>query len=341
MRIGLATSGLLRLKPFVEELLGGRAVLLSRALRRVDTVVGWGHKPTADKARRHAGRHGLPYVAFEDGLIRSIEPGNEELPASLVMDRQGIYYDAHARSDLEDHVRRLADERDPDVFARARKAIAFLQDKRLSKYNNHRHDTLPDLSLGSGEADGRVLLVDQTAEDASIAGAMATEQTFETMLRAAVAENPDREILIKVHPETLLGRKGGHFDEDSLKAAASRDPALQKALEEARLKLIADSVNPWALLEACARVYCVSSQLGFEALLAGREVHCFGMPFYAGWRLTNDRLPPPERRGPVPLEALVSAFYFEYSRYPDHVTGGFIEFEEAAQRLAGRRNGTV
>jgi capsular polysaccharide export protein len=36
--------------------------------------------------------------------------------------------------------------------------------------------------------------------------------------------------------------------------------------------------------------------MGFEALLWGRPVHCFGMPFYAGWGLTHDRLLPPARR---------------------------------------------
>lgn len=341
MKIGLATSGLLRLKPFIEELLGGRAVLLSRTLRRVDTVVGWGHKPTADKARRYAAKHSLPYVAFEDGFIRSIHPGNDELPSSLVMDRQGIYYDARVPSDLEDHVRRLANDSDPATLARCRTAIDFLRRNRLSKYNNHRFHDLSELSLDSVETDRRILLVDQTAEDASIAGAMASEQTFEAMLLAAVAENPDHEFLIKIHPETLLGRKGGHFDQESLNTAASRDPALKKAFEEGRLKLVADSINPWALLEACAKVYCVSSQLGFEALLAGRQVHCFGMPFYAGWGLTKDRTSPPDRREPVRLEALVGACYFEYSRYPDHIAGGFIEFEEAAQRLVDLRDRAI
>jgi capsular polysaccharide export protein len=339
MRIGLATSGLLRLKPFIEQLLGGKAVLLSRSLRRVDIVAGWGHKPTADKARRYATKHGLRYVAFEDGLIRSVHPGNAELPLSLVIDRQGIYYDARVPSELEDHIRRLTREGDPDTFARARTAIDFLRKNRLSKYNNHPFDDLSALSLTESGPDNRVLLVDQTAGDASIAGAMAAEETFEAMLLACAAENPDRELLIKVHPETLLGRKGGHFDRDSLSAAASREPVLKKALEEGRLKLVAKSINPWALLDACSKVYCVSSQLGFEALLAKREVHCFGVPFYAGWGLTKDRVSSPKRRTSAPLEALTGAFYFEYSRYPDHMTGGFIEFEEAAQRLVDLRDG--
>ena len=68
-------------------------------------------------------------------------------------------------------------------------------------------------------------------------------------------------------------------------------------------------MHPAALLEQAEAVYVVTSQMGFEALLWGRPVHCFGMPFYAGWGLTHDRLPAPERRRGVrpSLEALVHA----------------------------------
>ena len=40
------------------------------------------------------------------------------------------------------------------------------------------------------------------------------------------------------------------------------------------------------------RVYVVSSTMGFEALLAGKSVTCFGMPWYAGWGATDDRQAP-------------------------------------------------
>lgn len=46
--------------------------------------------------------------------------------------------------------------------------------------------------------------------------------------------------------------------------------------------------HPHALLNRVEAVYTVSSQLGFEALLLGKPVYCFGMPFYAGWGLTFD-----------------------------------------------------
>ena len=55
-------------------------------------------------------------------------------------------------------------------------------------------------------------------------------------------------------------------------------------------------MHPVRLLEKAEAVYCVTSQMGFEALLWGKPVRTFGMPFYAGWGLTQDELPSPARR---------------------------------------------
>lgn len=50
-------------------------------------VAGWGHKPTADRARRYAAAHDLPYIAVEDGFLRSLCLGCESAaPLSLVVD---------------------------------------------------------------------------------------------------------------------------------------------------------------------------------------------------------------------------------------------------------------
>ena len=65
-------------------------------------IVGWGHKPTADKARCYALKHNLPYIALEDGFLRSLDLGCKGAqPLSLVVDHTGIYYDATEPSDLE------------------------------------------------------------------------------------------------------------------------------------------------------------------------------------------------------------------------------------------------
>lgn len=41
-------------------------------------------------------------------------------------------------------------------------------------------------------------------------------------------------------------------------------------------------------LESVDEVHTISSLTGFEALLRGLKVTCYGLPFYAGWGLTTD-----------------------------------------------------
>jgi capsular polysaccharide export protein len=101
--------------------------------------------------------------------------------------------------------------------------------------------------------------------------------------------------------------KKGHFDLAAL--AANK-----------RVRIVADPVHPSSLIKHADAVYTVTSQMGFEALIWGKRVRCFGMPFYAGYGLTDDELPPPERRKPVTLEQLVHAALVKYPRYIDPVT---------------------
>ena len=75
---------------------------IHRRHAKFSAVAGWGHKPTAVKARRFAQQNKLPYVALEDGFLRSIRLGRDgEQPLSLVVDPVGIYYDARQPSQLE------------------------------------------------------------------------------------------------------------------------------------------------------------------------------------------------------------------------------------------------
>lgn len=61
-------------------------------------ALGWSHKSTVYKARRGVVKHNLPYIALEDGFLRSLDLGFKGAqPLSLVMDHTGIYYDAGDR----------------------------------------------------------------------------------------------------------------------------------------------------------------------------------------------------------------------------------------------------
>ncbi|WP_298965073.1 hypothetical protein [uncultured Roseibium sp.] len=336
MKIGIATSGLWRLRDAVELLSGGAAFKLSILKGEADLYAGWGHKPTAAKTRQVARISGKPYIAFEDAFLRSVFPGDAELPLGMIIDRTGIYYDASQPSDLEAYINR---RRCIGAKASDYRMIEVLRERRLSKYNYNMIDSLVSLGLQSADRMDRVLVVDQTAGDASISGAGAGRDSFDKMLRAAVAENPDAEILLRVHPETMLGRKAGHFSVEYLENLAMQNVAFRHCYSEDRLRLTPEALNPWALLEGCAKVYCVSSQLGFEALLAGCEVHCFGMPFYGGWGITRDRMvPAPSRRGPATLEAVFAGTYIDYSHYVDHSSKSLMHIDEAIEFLSQKRN---
>lgn len=280
----------------------------------VDGVLAWGRKPSARVAEAFAARHGLPVWRVEDGFLRSVGLGDADPPLSLGLDDLGIYYDAGAPSRLEALVQAPHDE---VQRARARALQALWREGRLSKYNHAREAPPP--------VDGPfVLVVDQTFGDASIAFGQAGPEHFARMLEAALDEHPGLPVVLKVHPDVIAGRKRGHFDRLTPGQAA-------------RVQLLAGNAHACSLLEATQAVYTVTSQMGFEALLWGRPVRCFGMPFYAGWGLTGDELPPPDRRRAVGLDDLVHAALIEYPRYLDPETGQRCEPERLMAWMALQR----
>src|SRR6476659_4181549 len=122
--------------------------------RNCAAVAGWGHKPTARRARRFAARNGKPYIAFEDGFLRSIRPGAETRPMSLIMDRSGIYYDARGPSDLENML--ASADFSGEEIETAEAIMAALRRDRLSKYNNA---PIPFEILPSGGGRKRILIL--------------------------------------------------------------------------------------------------------------------------------------------------------------------------------------
>lgn len=334
-RIGIFSRGILRI-PLIAVLLKATPVRL-RAWRvaAVDVVAGWGMRPTTRKALVHADKHGLPYVALEDGFLRSCGTGEHHPPLSLVVDDTGIYYDCTRPSALERLLGSAANLFQPDVDAVLR-ARQHLLDAGLSKYNH-----APDLSPGALRADDvqRVLVVDQTVGDMSVALGGANEQTFEDMLAAALKENPEATIYVKTHPEVSAGRKGGYLT------------AVQPS---ARVVLLREAVNPLSLICQMDKVYVVSSTMGFEALLANKHVVCFGVPWYAGWGVTDDRQPhhPAMARRAAgtgrcrSVDELFAAGYMRYTRYLnpethqlgtiDNVMTWLERQRSMAQRFAGR-----
>jgi capsular polysaccharide export protein len=282
----------------------------------VQAVLGWGMKPTAAAGRRWAERNGRPYVALEDGFLRSVGIGEAGATSlSLIVDDLGVYYDATRPSRLEQLIRTADDWCNAATIARARGLIDRIVASGVSKTNMG-----GPLDPGLLKPGRRVLIVDQTFGDASIACGLATAQSFDDMIAAARRDEPDAQLIVKRHPAVAAGRKRGCVT------------------DLAGVTLVDTDVRPAELLAAVDAVYCVTSALGFEALLRGLPVRCFGAPFYSGWGLTTDAVQTGRRGVLRSIEQVAAAALIAYSRYVDPVTGDRCEAEQALERLIALRD---
>lgn len=300
-KIGFFSKGIIGI-PFLDVFVKADVVALKYfPPSRVDEVAGWGLRSTTRKPVAYARAFGLSYVSLEDGFLRSFGTGEDFPPLSLVIDDTGIYYDCTKPSALERLLNESDDLLSPDVSARAQ-----LLSRSLSKYNLA--PALASNALRSRDT-ARVLVIDQTAGDMSVALGSADAHTFQAMLAAARAENPGATVYVKTHPEVASGRKRGY---------------LTDIKDDASTVTLRNAVNPLSLIAHMDRVYVVTSTMGFEALLAGKPVTCFGVPWYAGWGVTDDRQsdhPAMARRTRRrSVDELFAAGYIHYTRYLNPVT---------------------
>ncbi|WP_128254432.1 capsular polysaccharide biosynthesis protein [Falsirhodobacter deserti] len=266
-----------------------------------DAVVVWGHSPVARRGEAAARARGVPLLRLEDAFLRSVHPGRARRcgPLGVFLDNT-VHFDASRRSSIE---AALHEPAEPDLLARAEEGIARLRALDLSKYNSFD----PDAAL---PAPGFVLVVDQVRGDASTRDA--GDAAFARMLVAAREEHPGMRIVVKAHPETIGGLRGGHFSD---------------------IETLTTPVSPWKLLERAHAVYTVSSQLGFEAILAGHRPRVFGTPFYAGWGLSVDEVSFPRRSARPSVQQLFAAAMIQTPLWHDPCRDRLCTFEEAVDQL--------
>jgi len=325
LEIAVFSSGIRRLS-HLEQFLDAGAIHYrptARRAARVDYVIGWGTKATSARAEEFAARFQKPLLRLEDGFFRSVRAGKGQPPLSLVVDDLGIYYDATGPSRLEALLNAPPEDdplSDPRLLQRARAARGLVCSAGLSKYNDAPVD-LPGWldELGTPF----VLVVDQTHGDEAVRRGNVPEGGFDRMLEAALKEHPDTPIVVKTHPEVVLGKKRGYLT--------------QAAETSGRVRVLATHTSPLAVVERASHVYVATSQLGFEALLLGKKVSCFGTPFYSGWGLTDDRVPLPRRTRRRSVDELAAAAWILYPRYVDPVTGLRCELEDILSHLELQR----
>lgn len=267
-------------------------------------------------ASSFARRHAIPVCIIEDGFIRSAVPhAGRTPPLSLIMDSQTAYFDSRTPSDLEHILQHHDFDADRVLMQRALQGMETLLSKGISKYNAPADPVVP--SYGPKKK-RRVLALGQVDGDASIRYGCPIPVTNQDMVRQAVAENSDAEVIYKPHPDVLSGVR---HSSANLAELAQICTVLTGRLPMSRA------------FETIDHVYTITSLAGFEALMRRLPVTVLGAPFYAGWGLTDDRQTLARRTRRLTVEQVFAAAYLLYPRYFDPDTGATTTFEAVVQDL--------
>jgi capsular polysaccharide export protein len=280
-----------RKRAIVRRFLGGSSVCFIRnakSLPEGSTLLLWGSAAAPVDAPKD-----VQLIRLEDGFLRSVGLGADLThPLSWVIDQRGIYYDATRPSDLEYLLSSV--DFDDDLLARAANLRDQVVKHGLTKYN-----------VGQGRwarplVKAKLILVPgQVETDASLRFGAPGIRSNMGLLQAVRSAHPDAYIVYKPHPDVVGLRAQGQGEGEALQWCD--EVVVDIAMGE--------------MLAAVDEVHVLTSLAGFEALLRGLRVNCYGQPFYAGWGLTKDVLPIARRTRILSLDALVAGALILYPTY--------------------------
>lgn len=270
------------------------------------TVLVWGSRRLD---RLPAGCH---VVRLEDGFLRSVGLGAQfARPLSWVVDFDHLYFDAEGPSRLE----RLLNTEEPttEQRARAERLLEQVIQSGITKYNTGQSD------WQRPKGASRVILVPgQVESDASIRLGSPVTNTNIGLLKTVREENPSAWIVYKPHPDVLAGaRKLGRNEQSAPKWCNE----------------VVTDVSMAAMLDGVDEVHTMTSLAGFEALLRHKSVTCYGLPFYAGWGLTHDRIARSTRTRRLDTLDLVHTVLIRYPFYVSGLTGQYVTPEQTLSEL--------
>lgn len=262
--------------------------------KKATVCIVWGIKDE-QRWQLATSQRDIPLWHMEDGFLRSSGLGSDlQPPLSLVLDKTGIYYDATRPSDLENLLNHS--QLTPAQHQRAETFRQKLIASKLSKYNLGQHWVIPDSAKGKR----KILVTGQVEDDASIARGTLSIRTNLALLRTVRSRNPDTFIIYKPHPDVLAGNRPGHIPEYEAQNLADC------------VALNADIIE---CIQQVDEVHTMTSLSGFEALMHGKNVFCYGIPFYAGWGLTTDEHTCKRRQNRLTINGLLYQALIAYPSY--------------------------
>ena len=277
------------------------------------SVAIWRSK-VSDTALAALEARGTPLIEVEDGFLRSQGLGADCVPPlSITVDSLGAYFDPSRPSELENILQH--GEMGGQLLKRAKTLRKAVVKAGLGKYEIGAQE----LSRPAGPR-LHILVPGQVEDDrAVLAGGCGLTSNLD-LLRRVRERAPDAYILYKPHPDVIAGHRRGSVPDNT-------------CLKFADVVVIDLPIS--SLIEMVDEVHVNTSLAGFEALMRGKSVTTYGVPFYAGWGLTRDFGPVPARRTTKrTLDEVVAAALLLYPRYIDPVTGLPCPAEVVVDRLA-------
>jgi len=276
----------------------------------------YGIKKIAD-IEEFAEKNSIPIYRIEDAFIRSVALGSGfSRPYSLGIDSRGLYFDPSKESDLEHIIQNY--NFNNELIDRAKNLREKIIDYKLSKYNHLEHSKIEI----SGRYDKRILVVGQVSDDMSVKyGAFGLNNS--DLLQIVREKNPKSFIIYKPHPDVLSKNREGKVAKEILKKCAN---------------LVVENISIDSAIDSVDEVHTLTSGAGFDALIRGKEVFTYGVPFYASWGLTTDFRECKRRTRKISLDELLSATLILYPRYISPKTLKFCEVEQTVEELKEERD---
>mgnify|MGYP003617264564 CR=1 FL=1 len=255
----------------------------------------------------------IKVVRVEDGFLRSAGLGVDLVrPLSWSFDDVGIYFDSTRPSRLEQMIQTI--HLTEPQLERAKALLASISALGVTKYNTHSKNTW-QRPINQKSV---VLVIGQVETDASVRLGSPIIQSNLALIQAVRQKHPQAYIVYKPHPDVEAGvRQGG---EDAAHAQYYDEKIVDVSLLE--------------VIKCVDEVHVLTSLAGFEALIRGKQVHCYGQPFFAGWGLTLDMYPVNRRQPTKTIEELIYSALIEYPDYYSFQQEQLMTVEKAIETLS-------
>tara|TARA_Y100001968_G_C19450036_1_gene767926 strand:- start:718 stop:2733 length:2016 start_codon:yes stop_codon:yes gene_type:complete len=293
---------------------------ISSEIKKNKNILVWGNSVT-----QRDEYHNNSIVRVEDGFIRSVGLGGNLIEASsLIFDKRSIYYDSSKYSDLE-HILNNTKINKTEII-RAKELLNNIISLKLTKYNISGKNW-----ISSTKNKNIILVLGQVEKDASIRFGVPKESITKSNLDLVKNTRnyfPNSWIIYKPHPDVHTGLRRAGIDEYKVKNYCDE---------------IVGNVNIENLYESVDRISVLTSLGGFEGLIRGIPVTTWGIPFYAGWGLTDDKLKhhkwiKSKRKKELSLLELIHGCLIEYPKYSSCMTRKLCTPEQALKELSLIKN---